>query len=91
MHERHTVAGRISQQHAVVGELLIGELTEMTPTADLQSRGESGVMFSAISSPLKFADHEGWIAKAKIETVAIASIGIGARTWWRRVAIENRK
>src|SRR4029078_8050197 len=80
MQQRQAFACRTGQQHAVVGELLVGELAEVSPAADLQGRGKPGVIFSAISPPLEFTDHERRIASAEIQSIAIAGVGLRVRT-----------
>src|SRR5262245_28413533 len=90
MHERHTAAGRAGQQRTVVGKALISELSEMTPTSNLERCGESSVILAAISPKLEFADHECRILQTKIQSIAVARVGI-ARTGAGGIAVEDRE
>src|SRR5262249_48584357 len=68
MHERHAVACRTSERNAHVVVTLVGELPEVSPSADFQRRREVSIVFAAITSKLQLAHDERRIADAKIET-----------------------
>src|SRR5262249_36622506 len=91
VHDRYAAARGAGQKRAVIGEALIGELAEMRPAADLQSRGKPGVIFSTIVPPLKFAHHERRILEAKTQAIAIACMGSGVTAGSCGVAVEDRK
>src|SRR5262245_66501963 len=90
MHKRHTVYGRADKNLTVVSKALISELSDMTPTSNLERCGESGVILAAISPKLEFADHECGILQTKIQSIAIARVGV-ARTGAGGIAVEDRE